>query len=81
MPRTTKNRPHPLTWDKAIETVEKLIENSKAQKKALMQQLLTGKRRLPGFEREWEEVHLVDICAVNPKKLACPKDEIGRAHV
>lgn len=34
------------TWDKAIATTEKLIENSKAQKKALMQQLLTGKQRL-----------------------------------
>ncbi|MFK4766421.1 restriction endonuclease subunit S, partial [Desulfobaculum sp. SPO524] len=32
------------TWDKAIETVDKLIENSKQQKKALMQQLLTGLR-------------------------------------
>ncbi|MES9951022.1 MAG: restriction endonuclease subunit S [Candidatus Thiodiazotropha sp.] len=41
------------TWDKAIETTEKLIENSKAQKKALMQQLLTGKRRLPGFRQKW----------------------------
>ena len=50
------------TWDKAIETVEKLIENSKAQKKALMQQLLTGKRRLPGFSHPWEEVHLGRIC-------------------
>lgn len=37
------------TWDKAIETVEKLIENSNAQKKALMQQLLTGKRRFDEF--------------------------------
>lgn len=43
------------TWDKAIATVEKLIENSKAQKKALMQQLLTGKRRLPGFSEEWQK--------------------------
>ena len=34
-------------WDKAIETTTKLIANSKAQKKALMQQLLTGKRRFP----------------------------------
>ena len=42
------------TWDKAIETTEKLIENSKAQKKALMQQLLTGKKRLPGFDGEWK---------------------------
>ena len=41
------------TWDQAIEATEKLIENSKAQKKALMQQLLTGKKRLPGFSGEW----------------------------
>ena len=46
------------TWDEAIETAEKLIENSKAQKKALMQQLLTGKRRLPGFEGEWRTYKL-----------------------
>ncbi|MDB6192018.1 restriction endonuclease subunit S [Vibrio parahaemolyticus] len=34
------------TWDKAITTTEKLIDASKQQKKALMQQLLTGKKRL-----------------------------------
>ncbi len=49
------------TWDKSIETVEKLIENSKAQKKALMQQLLTGKRRLPGFDEEWKTIRLDDV--------------------
>lgn len=49
------------TWDKAIETVEKLIEYSKAQKKALMQQLLTGKRRLPGFDEEWKTIRLDDV--------------------
>lgn len=42
------------TWDKAIETAEKLLANAEAQKRALMQQLLTGKRRLKGFdELEW----------------------------
>jgi type I restriction enzyme S subunit len=52
------------TWDKAISTTEKLIETSKQQKKALMQQLLTGKKRLVNpetgkvFEGEWEEVKL-----------------------
>ena len=46
------------TWDQAIATTEKLIENSKAQKKALMQQLLTGKKRLPGFADEWQEYRL-----------------------
>lgn len=50
------------TWDKAIETVDKLIENSQQQKKALMQQLLTGKKRLPGFSGEWKSLRLGD-CA------------------
>lgn len=40
------------TWDKAISTTERLIDNSKQQKKALMQQLLTGKRRLINRERK-----------------------------
>jgi type I restriction enzyme, S subunit len=43
------------TWDKAIETVENLIENSQQQKKALMQQLLTRKKRFLGFEKMWAE--------------------------
>ena len=34
------------TWDKAIATCEQLLFNSQQQKKALMQQLLTGKKRL-----------------------------------
>ena len=47
------------TWDKSISTTERLIDNSKQQKKALMQQLLTGKKRLlddsgKPFEGEWE---------------------------
>lgn len=38
------------TWDKAIETTERLLSNSQQQKKALMQKLMTGKKRFPGFE-------------------------------
>jgi type I restriction enzyme S subunit len=54
------------TWDKAVSTTERLIDNSKQQKKALMQKLLTGKKRLlddsrERFEGEWEEVKLGDI--------------------
>jgi len=37
------------TWDHAIETVEALIANARTQKQALMQSLLTGKKRLRGF--------------------------------
>ena len=46
------------TWDGAIETVENLIANARAQKKALMQSLLTGNKRLPGFPGEWATVTL-----------------------
>ncbi len=52
------------TWDRAIETTEKLIANSHAQKKALKQQLLTGKKRLPGFDGEWEDVCLADVVKI-----------------
>ncbi|MBC2606088.1 restriction endonuclease subunit S [Pelagicoccus albus] len=44
-------------WDEAIVTTEQLLANSQQQKKALMQQLLTGKKRFPGFA-EWKTVKL-----------------------
>jgi type I restriction enzyme S subunit len=54
------------TWDKAISTTERLIDNSRQQKKALMQQLLTSKKRLLNdsgkpFEGEWKEVKLGSV--------------------
>lgn len=49
--------------DKLIALKEKLIEEKKRQKKALMQQLLTGKKRLPGFSGELKQVKLGDICS------------------
>jgi len=61
------------TWDKAIETVEQLIENSQLQKKALMQQLLTGKKRLPGFGGKWKKLKLKSVVEVvygkSPKEI------------
>ena len=41
-----------LVWDESIAATEQLLANSEQQKKALMQQLLTGKKRLPGFGPE-----------------------------
>lgn len=49
------------TWDKAIELKEKLIEQKKQQKKGLMQKLLTGEVRLPGFKGKWKEVRIKDL--------------------
>lgn len=39
--------------DRVIELKEKLLAEKQQQKKYLMQQLLTGKKRLPGFSGEW----------------------------
>ncbi|REJ22988.1 MAG: hypothetical protein C6W54_13155 [Bacillaceae bacterium] len=49
------------TWDKAIELKEKLIEQKKKQKKGLMQKLLTGEVRLPGYSGDWKKVKLGEI--------------------
>lgn len=56
------------TWDKAIELKSQLIEEKKEQKRGLMQKLLTGKVRLPGFDGEWGEVRLEDVLFFPPKK-------------
>lgn len=49
------------TQDKVIELKEKLLVQKQQQKKYLMQQLLTGKKRLPGFGGEWKTIHLNEI--------------------
>jgi type I restriction enzyme S subunit len=49
------------TADAAIHTTEKLISQKILRKKWLMQQLLTGKKRLMGFEGEWKEMHIRDV--------------------
>ena len=47
--------------DRLIKLKEKLIEEKKKQKQYLMEVLLTGKVRLPGFTDEWESTTLGDI--------------------
>lgn len=44
--------------DGLISKLEKLIAKKKAIKQGAMQQLLTGKKRLPGFTGEWVEMNL-----------------------
>ena len=51
--------------DRLIELKEKLIEEKKKQKQYLMDVLLTGKVRLPGFTDEWKDGlfgELIDDC-------------------
>lgn len=47
--------------DDLISSLEKLITKKKAIKQGTMQELLTGKRRLPGFSGEWETRTLHEI--------------------
>lgn len=47
--------------EQLIETLEKRISKKKAIKQGAMQELLTGKRRLPGFTGAWETRALHEI--------------------
>ena len=49
--------------DKLLGSLEKLIAKKRAIKQAAMQQLLTGKTRLPGFSGEWETKRLGQLGA------------------
>jgi type I restriction enzyme S subunit len=47
--------------DNLIQSLEKLIDKKKKIKQGAMQQLLAGKKRLPGFSGEWSKVKVKDI--------------------
>lgn len=49
------------TWDNVIIKVQALLAQKELRKKWLMQQLLTGKKRLMGFDGEWKEVRMKDV--------------------
>lgn len=48
-------------WDKAIEQTKELIEYKEKQKKGLMQNLLTGKKRLQGWTDKWKTIKLGEV--------------------
>jgi len=50
------------TMDRTIAKLEKLIAAKRTLKKGLAQQLLTGKRRLPGFRDKWKRVTVKVLC-------------------
>lgn len=72
------------TWDNAISAVNSIISKKELRKKWLMQQLLTGKKRLPGFNGEWELVKInslaIEVSLKNPDNqklvvLSCTKHD------
>jgi type I restriction enzyme S subunit len=73
------------TWDEALTQLDALIEAQERRKKALMQQLLTGRRRLKGFDKskgktasdrfgtypaDWKRIRLGEITREVPTKNA-----------
>lgn len=50
-----------MTFDRHIENLERLIEKKKMVRDGVVEELVSGKRRLAGFSGEWETVHLYDL--------------------
>ena len=48
-------------WDEVIEKQSRLIERLELRKRGLMQRLLSGRTRLPGFTSPWQKVKLGEI--------------------
>ncbi|MCX0450181.1 restriction endonuclease subunit S, partial [Aeromonas veronii] len=69
------------TWDRAISTTEQLLANSRQQKKALMQQLLTGKKRLLDnngvrFSGEWRWLKACELFKTISRKNNSETEEL-----
>lgn len=53
------------TWERAIEELTDLIAEKKELKRGLMQRLLTGTQRLPGFYDDWEHEMLGNMVNIS----------------
>lgn len=54
--------------DSLLSSLDKLIEKKRAIKQGAMQELLTGRKRLPGFSGKWEQKKLGEICTIQTGK-------------
>ncbi len=72
--------------DALISALDRLIAKKRVVKTAAMQQLLTGKQRLPGFSGEWETRRFADIVSprrerVDPRKLGFHQFCVELEHI
>lgn len=63
--------------DALLVAQDKLIAKKRDIKHAAMQQLLTGKQRLPGFTGEWEVKRLGDVVEIKKGQLITEQDAIA----
>jgi type I restriction enzyme S subunit len=66
------------TWDEAIALSKNLIAALQERKKGLMQQLLTGEKRCPGFGKEWKKVMIGDLLSQVSRSEKVQKNKIYR---
>ncbi|MFZ1402226.1 MAG: restriction endonuclease subunit S [Anaerolineae bacterium] len=72
--------------DALIESLEQLIAKKRGIKQGAMQELLTGKRRLPGFSGEWEVKRFGDVVAprhdrIDPKRTGVQEFCVELEHI
>lgn len=60
--------------DGVISGLQRLIAKKQAVKQGVMQQLVTGRTRLPGFTKTWQQALLSDVAIIDPEALPASTD-------
>ena len=63
-------------WDEAIVATERLLARSKGQRKALTQQLLTGRNRLSPFSEKWKSIRFDQVFSRVRRKNTIGNDTV-----
>lgn len=64
------------SWDDTLEMLEALIAAKERRKLGLMRQLLTGKRRLPGFSKPWEKHCFGELMRTEDRYVTFDDDQL-----
>jgi type I restriction enzyme S subunit len=67
--------------DAWIESLEQLIAKKRQIKQGAMQELLTGKCRLPGFSGQWETKTIAELCTLVRNGLVYSPDLCGPCRI
>ena len=60
--------------DALIETLEQLLTKKRQIRKGVMQELLTGRKRLPGFSREWKTKKIAEVATACTERNSMAED-------
>jgi type I restriction enzyme S subunit len=64
------------SWDSAILQLDQLLQLHILRKKGLMQKLLTGKKRLPGFSGDWKEIDYQKLLKIVKRPVQWDDDDL-----